>query len=569
MRAALYARKSQENEEAVAGQLANARTFAAAKGFTVVREFKDDGISGAEFIARPGLAALLVAVKSKPRPFEVVITMNVDRVGREAYRTNMALLEIAEAGCRIFTYGDGQEVKLDSPLAKQMLSMRNYAAEDFRQQIADKTREKMRLKARAGHVTGTRTFGYDHIAVGDHLERRINDQEASVIVRIFELAAEGHGNRRIMNTLRAEHVPAPGKKGWSKVVIKTLLRNKLYLGVLEFGKSRAAARGGAASKREGVPMDDWIPVSLPGLQIVSDELWAKVQTRKAATRQHYLRVPDGNLRGQPEAGLVANYLLNGIARCGVCGGTLSYNGGKGRKRAVQRYYCTSRNVRGVCTNGRGVPMIPLDEAVRGQIDQLLTDEETIWELCVERAERWKREHARPAAERVNIEREVTKLETIVARLTDAIEKGEPVGNRLKERTAELAGLKEKLSKPVSWDLDRKTFHDGLVTVRSYHGGSYRLIDDPKLDHIIVEDDRLVGPLSLGTNAQVRQVLRKLGIERVVVTPDGDGWQVECRADLVQLLHKGSAPFPPMPPTDYPQWPGGGSIAPAKPARESR
>src|SRR5215831_14320620 len=215
--------------------------------------------------------------------------MNVDRVGRETYRTNIALLEIAEAGCRIFTYADGQEVKLDSPLAKQMLSVRNYAAEDFRQQIADKTGETMRLKARAGHVTGTRTFGYDHIAVGDHFERQINTQEAAVVVRIFEMAAEGYGNRRIINTLRAEHVPAPGKQGWSKEVIKTLLRNKLYIGVLEFGKSRAAARGGAAGKRAAVTMDDWVVVPLPGIRIVSDELWARVQQRKALTRQHYLR----------------------------------------------------------------------------------------------------------------------------------------------------------------------------------------------------------------------------------------------------------------------------------------
>jgi hypothetical protein len=126
MRAALYARKSQENEEAVEGQLAIARAFAAAKGFTVVRAFKDDGISGAEFIARPGFAALLAAVKATPRPFDVVITMNVDRVGREAYRTNMALLEIAEAGCRIFTYADGQEVKLE-PMATERRLPRSCA----------------------------------------------------------------------------------------------------------------------------------------------------------------------------------------------------------------------------------------------------------------------------------------------------------------------------------------------------------------------------------------------------------------------------------------------------------
>src|SRR5262249_13941803 len=136
---------------------------------------------------------------------------------------------------------------------------------------------------------------------------------------------------------------------------------------------------------------------------------------------------------------------------------------------------------------------------------------------------------------------------IVARLTDAIEKGEPVGNRLKERAAELAELKKRLSDVVPLDLDRTTVHDGLVRVRSYAGGSYRLIDDPKLDYIIVEDDHLIGLLSLGTNAQVRHVLRTLGVERVVVTPDGDGWTVQCRADLVRLLHNGSAPLPPMPP----------------------
>src|SRR5207245_10690834 len=111
----------------------------------------------------------------------------------------------------------------------------------------------------------------------------------------------------------------------------------------------------------------------------------------------------GNRRGKPEAGLIATSMLNGIARCGVCGGALSYNGGKGR-RGVRRYYCTSRNLRGVCTNGRGVPMIPLDGAVRGQIDQMLTDEETVWQLCVECDERWKRVYCRPAATRAHIER---------------------------------------------------------------------------------------------------------------------------------------------------------------------
>jgi len=177
MKAALYCRKSQENEENIRVQVDNARAFALTRGWSVVDAniFTDDGISGAEFNDRPGFAALLAGAKAKH--FDVIVTMNVDRFGREAYRTNISLLEIAEGGVRIFTYADGQEVKLDTPIAKQMLSMRNFAAEDFRQQIADKTREKLIAKAKLGHATGTRTFGYDLVKVEKHVERRINPDE--------------------------------------------------------------------------------------------------------------------------------------------------------------------------------------------------------------------------------------------------------------------------------------------------------------------------------------------------------------------------------------------------------
>ena len=45
-------------------------------------------------------------------------------------------------------------------------------------------------------------------------------------------------------------------------------------------------------------------------------------------------------------------------------------------------------------------------------------------------------------------------------------------------------------------------------------------------------------------AGVRQVLRKMDIERIVVTPDGDGWKVEGLTDLERLAlrsNRGPAP----------------------------
>jgi DNA invertase Pin-like site-specific DNA recombinase len=530
MNAALYGRKSQENEENVQIQVDNARAFATSKGWSVsdTNIFTDDGISGAEFVDRPGFTAMRAAAKAKR--FNVLVTMNVDRLGREAYRTSLALLEIAEAGVRIFTYADGQEVKLDTPIAKQMLSMKNYAAEDFRQQIADKTREKLIAKARAGHATGTRTFGYDLMKVGKHVERRINPDESATIKRIFEMAAEGIGNRRIINTLAKESVPAPGRKGWAKGILKTLLVNDLYGGVVVYGKSKSAASGGAAERRtKATPC---VTLAMPALRIVSDELWAKVQTRKTATRAHYIRTPDGKLMGKPEAGLAATHLLNGIARCGVCGGALSYSKKNAR---TKRYYCLTATTKGIagCKNGHGVPERELDRAVVNALHELLSDQDTVWALVTERAARWRRAHEIKGGERRNGEKEIVKLEAIVARLTDAIEKSQPVGDRLKERQAELDTLQARLEEPDDIDLDR--------------------------DYLVCELNKWVGPLVNSNDpVQTRQVMRHLGISRIVVSPDpSGGWRFDGGANLAGLVGGGAKGSDAAPPDTPHRLPDGG------------
>src|SRR5882724_9354639 len=152
MRVVSYSRKSQESEEGIARQKTLSREFAESQGWVITDEYEDDGVSGAEFHARPGFARLMADAKAKC--FGAIVTMSTDRIGREAFRTNMALLELAECGVRVFTYQDRQEVKLSSPIEKQMVSMRNYAAEDFRAQIADKTKAAMLVKARAGRAIG-------------------------------------------------------------------------------------------------------------------------------------------------------------------------------------------------------------------------------------------------------------------------------------------------------------------------------------------------------------------------------------------------------------------------------
>jgi DNA invertase Pin-like site-specific DNA recombinase len=132
----------------------------------------------------------------KPRaPFQALVMSEESRLGREAIETAYALKQLVQAGVRVFFYLEDRERTLDSPTDKIMMSLTAFADELEREKARQRTYDAMQRKARAGHVTGGRVFGYDNVEIvgGDgrrsHVERRINEPEAAVVRRIFELCA--------------------------------------------------------------------------------------------------------------------------------------------------------------------------------------------------------------------------------------------------------------------------------------------------------------------------------------------------------------------------------------------
>ena len=101
MIAAIYARKSTEQagvsdeEKSVTRQIEHAKAYAARKSWTVAEDYVyvDDGISGAEFVKRPGFLRLMNALKPKP-PFQILIMSEESRLGREQIETAYALKQI-------------------------------------------------------------------------------------------------------------------------------------------------------------------------------------------------------------------------------------------------------------------------------------------------------------------------------------------------------------------------------------------------------------------------------------------------------------------------------------------
>jgi DNA invertase Pin-like site-specific DNA recombinase len=138
-----------------------------------------------------------------------MIMSEVSRLGREQIETAYALKQLSVAGVRGFSYLEDRELVMASATDKFLLGAISFAADLEREKTRQRTYDAMVRKARAGHVTGGRVFGYDNIPVGDHVERRINSVEADVVRQIFRLSAQGVGHTRIAKQLNAARAIAP------------------------------------------------------------------------------------------------------------------------------------------------------------------------------------------------------------------------------------------------------------------------------------------------------------------------------------------------------------------------
>ena len=181
----------------------------------------------------------------KPRaPFNVLIMSEESRLGREAIETAYALKQLVQAGVRIFFYLENRERTLDSPTDKIMLSLTAFADELERERARLRTYDAMSRKAKAGHVTGGRVFGYDNVRTTEGpVARVVNEAEAAIVRDIFRRCALGQGFRSIAFALNEAKAPSPraqqGRpRGWCASSVREILHRPLYRGEIVWNKTR-------------------------------------------------------------------------------------------------------------------------------------------------------------------------------------------------------------------------------------------------------------------------------------------------------------------------------------------
>jgi DNA invertase Pin-like site-specific DNA recombinase len=149
-RAAVYVRVSTD-KQTVENQLRELRQIAERRGWQVVEEYHDAGISGAKGRdQRPGLDQMLK--DASRRKFDVVMAWAIDRLGRSLIDL-LGTIQRLEA-CGVDLYLDQQSIDTTTPAGRLMFQMTGAFAEFERSMIRQRVKAGLRRAVEQGKQLG-------------------------------------------------------------------------------------------------------------------------------------------------------------------------------------------------------------------------------------------------------------------------------------------------------------------------------------------------------------------------------------------------------------------------------
>lgn len=349
MRCAIYARVSsqaQRERHTIASQLRVLPEYAAARGWTVVGTYIDDGRSAkaGRLEKREAFGRLLVDAQAGA--FEVVLVVDLDRITRSEDQVERGLIygTLQRAGVRIATPAGEHDLRTfigDAFVSLQAV----FAAEENRKRAERVKRGQREAAAKGRKPAGPTPFGlcYDRDAAEPW---SLDDDRAPIVREIFARVAGGEPCHRVAVDLERRGVPRARGGEWQRDRVWQIVRSPTYRG-------EYTTRG--------------IVVVVPAL--VTPEVWQAAQDAIAARR----------IKAAPRGSQPA--LCESAALCGVCGDKMGLGSSRSPfgKRELVRYYrcrskvrCYSERAKATKCTARYWRVDEVDARVWGTIERALT-----------------------------------------------------------------------------------------------------------------------------------------------------------------------------------------------------
>jgi len=221
-RAGIYIRVSTDEQAQGYGldvQRERCRAAAVARGWMVVGEYADEGISGTlDERERPGLSCMLAAAEAGE--IDAVIVLALDRLARNARLILRLTDQLREAGAEFVSVKEA--IDTSTPAGRLFRTMLAGMAEFERDVIVERT---VAGRDRRGRIDGERggrvPFGYVRTAQGIE----IVEHEAEQVRHIFTARAQGATLREIAVAMNESGHPSPRGGRWHPSSVAQVLMN--------------------------------------------------------------------------------------------------------------------------------------------------------------------------------------------------------------------------------------------------------------------------------------------------------------------------------------------------------
>ena len=353
--AAIYLRLSRDDggdveSNSISNQRAILQKYARDSGFTLFKEYVDDGISGTTF-ERDGFKRMIVDIEEGK--ISIVLCKDLSRLGRNnalvAFYTEIFFIEkrvrFIAVNDQIDTFAGDNEI----------MPFKSVINEYYARDISKKIRSAYRIQAQKGNYTGpVPPYGYLKDPE-DKYHLVPNPETAPIIKRMFAMAASGLGTARIAKALKTEGILNPtayciqvlginrpftykDDTDWSNTSITEIIRNKVYLGHMVSQKASTVSFKNKTRIRYAE--EDFVTVLNTHEALVEQDEFELAQKIFSIKNR-------GNKYGFEN-------IFVGILKCADCGSGLSITFPTSRKQyfayCCNRYrqystYCTSHYIR--------------------------------------------------------------------------------------------------------------------------------------------------------------------------------------------------------------------------------
>lgn len=308
-RAALYERVSTtiqaEEGYSIDAQINKLTKFAESKDYVIFNHYTDAGYSGAK-IERPALQKLIQNIKEGK--IDVVIVYKLDRLSR-SQKDTLYLIDDVFLKNNVEFVSMSESFDTSTPYGRAMLGLLSVFAQLERENIRERIKMTFAERARQGLY-----HGGSSIPAGYYMENgllKVNETEAYVVRRVFELYSEGMSYDKIGDYIVENY---SGMFSFSPKSIVGMLKNSIFNQKIKHYEK----------EYQGIHE-----------RIISEELWDKVQAR---LKRNSKIVRSGEF----------TFLLTGMIYCAHCGAKMmAMNGPKLKSGKRYGYY--------QCYSKRGTP----------------------------------------------------------------------------------------------------------------------------------------------------------------------------------------------------------------------